>query len=671
MLLDMDKYLDMFMEESKEHLQSLNECLLKIEKDNSNISILNEIFRNAHTIKGMSATMGFTVIADLTHEMENILDLLRKEELKCTPDIMDLLFRCVDTLDFLIENAGTNGDEIDISNLLQLLKNTISSSVKKSQESIIEISDNDIKIDSLTKEQEDKIRKAKKENIDIFEINVTLEDNSLLKAVRVFMVLEALKKIGQVVAVTPSKEETEKEIFNGRFSLLLSTKEKKDYIKNILLKIMEVKNVSINEFNLLDEESNNEQEANCSESENNTDKTYNNAKPKSAQKVRVSSDKLDVLLNIVGEIVINKTRLAQIAAIHKLRDLTETIEQMELITDELQSIVMDIRMVPVGTVFNRFPRMIRDLSRELGKKIELVIEGEDTELDRIIVDEIGQPLVHLLRNCVDHGIECIEKRQEIGKDPIGKIQLTAFHEASNIVIEIADDGQGIDLEIVKKKALEKGLINSKELSAMNPNEILRLIFLNGFSTATEVSDISGRGVGMDVVKNTIEALGGVVDVESKLGAGSKFKIKLPFTIEIVQALLVKVVNELYAIPLSFIDNTVNITSDEIFTVQNKEVFFFRKQIVPLLRLEKVLDVVNKDESTSNDENKELYVIVVQFGEQKAGLLVDSLIAQSDIVIKPLGKLLSNIAIISGATILGDGSVVLILDIGALIQHEHE
>ena len=667
--MDTNKYLDMFMEESREHLQSLNECLLKLEKDYNNIAALNEIFRNAHTIKGMSATMGFTVIADLTHEMENVLDLLRKEEIKCTPEIIDLLFRCVDTLGVLIENAGTGeGETIDISNLLQSLKNSLANSLATTESNDNTSNNNGLKITKLTENEEAKIRTAKEQNIDVFEVSVALDDSSVLKAVRVFMVLEALKKLGEVVATVPEQEEIEKESFTGKFSVLFSTNENKETIKDVLLKIMEVNHVEINTFSGIDID-NSEQEIN-GENGNNSDQTNNIAKSKINQSIRVSSDKLDILLNIVGEIVINKTRLAQIGATHKIRDLIETIEQMDLITDELQSIVMDIRMVPISSVFNRFPRMIRDLSRGLGKKIELIIEGEDTELDRIIVDEISEPLVHLLRNSVDHGVETMEDRQKIGKDPVGKIKLTAAHEGSNIVIEIEDDGNGIDLDVVRKKAIEKALATPQEIAALSSNETLRLIFLHGFSTAKIVTDISGRGVGMDVVKNKIEALGGVIDVETKLGVGSKFIIRLPFTIEIIQALLVKLVGEVYAIPLTFIDNTINITPEEIFTVQNKEVFLFREQIVPLLRLDQVLDVVYPEDFPVNKVNDELYVVIVQFGEQRAGLLVDSLVGQYDIVIKPLGKLMSNVSIISGATILGDGNVVLILDIGALIQHEY-
>ena len=379
--------------------------------------------------------------------------------------------------------------------------------------------------------------------------------------------------------------------------------------------------------------------------------------------MRVDIDKLDALLNLVGELVINKTRLEQIGLTHKLTDLVETIEQMDRVTTDLQSVVMKVRMVPVGQVFNRFPRMVRDLSHGLGKEINLIIQGEETELDRTVIDEIGDPLVHLLRNSIDHGIEKPEERQAKGKNPIGEVRLIARHEGNNVIIMVEDDGKGINPEIIKGIAVKKGLITQVEADKMEANEAVKLVFIPGFSTAEVVTDVSGRGVGMDAVKNKIESLGGMVDVETKINEGSKFKIRLPLTLAIIQALLVNVSEEIYAIPLGSIDSTINIKPTDIKTVQNKEVILLRGQIIPIVRLAKSLNAPE----TQQEDQEELFVVIVHIGEMKAGFIVDNLIGQQEIVIKSLGKLLAGIKVIAGATILGNGQVALILDIASLIQ----
>jgi two-component system chemotaxis sensor kinase CheA len=379
--------------------------------------------------------------------------------------------------------------------------------------------------------------------------------------------------------------------------------------------------------------------------------------------VRVDIDKLDSLLNLVGELVINKTRLEQIGITHRLTDLVETIEQMDRVTTDLQNVVMKVRMVPVGQVFNRFPRMVRDLSRELNKEINLIIQGEETELDRTVIDEIGDPLVHLLRNSIDHGIEHPDERVAKGKNPVGEVRLIASHEGNNVVILVEDDGKGINAEVIKQKAMEKGLITQAEADKMDANEAVRLVFLPGFSTAEVVTDVSGRGVGMDAVKNKIESLGGMVDVETKINEGSKFKIRLPLTLAIIQALLVEVAKEIYAIPLGSIDSTINLEPSDIKTIQNREVILLRGQIIPIIRLADVLQIPRAE----SEDSGELFVVIVHMGEFRAGIIVDNLIGQQEIVIKSLGKLLAGIKVIAGATILGNGQVALILDIGSLVQ----
>lgn len=384
--------------------------------------------------------------------------------------------------------------------------------------------------------------------------------------------------------------------------------------------------------------------------------------PKGSQSVRVDIEKLDNLLNLVGELVINKVRLEQIGITHRLAELTETLEQMDRVTTDLQTVVMKVRMVPVGQVFNRFPRMVRDLAKELNKEINLTIEGEETELDRTVIDEIGDPLMHLLRNSLDHGVEHPDDREAKGKPRSGEVALIARHEGNNVVIMVTDDGKGINADAIRRKAVEKGMISQEEADSLNDADAVRLIFLPGFSTAETITDVSGRGVGMDVVRSKIETLGGHVDVETKVDEGSVFKIKLPLTLAIIQALLVKVQEEMYAIPLGSIDSTINIKQEDIKTVQNKEVIVLRGQIIPIIRLGNILNVPTQE----GEENDDIFVVVVHLGERKAGIVVDNLIGQQEIVIKTLGKLLAGLKVISGATVLGDGRVALILDVSALM-----
>ncbi len=689
--MDMNQYMNMFVEESREHLQTLNRCLLELEGNTENISVLDEIFRSAHTIKGMSATMGFTVIAELTHEMENVLDLLRKETLNCSSEIVDLLFRCVDTLERSVDNAVAGAEAEDVTDLVQSLKAIVSGDKApapttkaaatpraKSTTSGISAEPEELPIE-LNDTDKDIIAAAQRQDLFAMHLFITLDKNCVLKSARVYMIMTALEDFGEVIKTIPPSDELEKENFDGSFDAILLTGREEEEIHKRLMSISEVINVDINklpDLNLAAMAVSAQPTTNTQPSASTVAVTGKPAakktdeggdrKLKGGQSVRVDIDKLDTLLNIVGEIVINKTRLAQIGLIHKLGDLVETIEQMDRVTTELQTIVMKIRMVPVGQVFNRFPRMVRDLSRELNKEINLVIEGEETEMDRTVIDEIGDPLVHLLRNSVDHGVEHADERRMAGKDPMGQVRLVAMHEGNNVVIDIEDDGKGINPDIIKKKAVEKGIITQPEADKMDANEAVRLIFAAGFSTAEVVSDVSGRGVGMDVVKTKIEALGGTVDVDTKLGLGSRFRIRLPLTLAIIQALLVKVAEETYAIPLGSIDSTINIKPEDISTVQNKEVFLLRGQIIPILRLDATLDVPRDKEKTTN-EDEELYVVIVHMGDQKAGIIVDTLVGQHDIVIKSLGKLMTNINVIAGATVLGDGSVALILDVGTLIQ----
>jgi len=671
-IMDVNQYMGMFLEESREHLQNLNSCILELENAPNNLAVLGEIFRSAHTIKGMSATMGFTTIAELTHEMENILDMLRKSQLSASPDIINTIFKCVDTLEQLVESVATNSESsIDSKPLISKLKALAKGEIivaaviePQAEEIALQISNiefNDTEIAVLNK--------ARDQGMNAYEVHIHLREGCLLKSARSYMVMNALDEISEVIKTIPTAEELEKEKFDLSFQAIIVASCDVDKIQQTILSISEIEKVdavpcilpentavsAVQQVKKVDAEI---VPANAAA----TMSTNVDKKSKSGQSVRVDIDKLDALLNLVGELVINKTRLEQIGLTHKLVDLVETIEHMDRVTTDLQSVVMKVRMVSVGQVFNRFPRMVRDLSHGLGKEINLIIQGEETELDRTVIDEIGDPLVHLLRNSIDHGIETPEERQAQGKNPIGEVRLIARHEGNNVIIMVEDDGKGINPEIVKGIAVKKGLITQGEADKMETNEAVKLVFLPGFSTAEVVTDVSGRGVGMDAVKNKIESLGGMVDVETKINEGSKFKIRLPLTLAIIQALLVNVSDEIYAIPLGSIDSTINIKSSEIKTVQNKEVILLRGQIIPIVRL---TDVLNIPESLEQPE--ELFVVIVHSGDFKAGIIVENLIGQQEIVIKSLGKLLAGIKVIAGATILGNGQVALIIDIASLIQ----
>ena len=693
--MDTNQYMEMFLEESREHLQSLNDGLLALENDPEEVSVVNDIFRNAHTIKGMSATMGFTKIAELTHDMENVFDLLRKEQMKVNPDIMDTLFKTIDSLEQMIESVGAGGPEdvVDITSFASKLSALASGkSISEAEPapapaaeaapaapaagSSIEYSDTD----------KDVILEAANGGMHAYHIKVTLAAGCVLKSARTYMVMNSLDQVGEVVKSVPPAEDLEQEKFDQSFDVVVVTDSEMKPIEDTLLSISEVDTVemtdAVEEIKQLEApaaaaapaEAAAPAASNVPATTAPTVPVAKSAAPpakkpaadakklKGGQSVRVDIEKLDTLLNLMGELVINKVRLEQIGITHRLTELTETLEQMDRVTTDLQTVVMKVRMVPVGQVFNRFPRMVRDLAKELNKELNLTVEGEETELDRTVIDEIGDPIMHLLRNSLDHGLEHPDEREAKGKPRIGEVGLIARHEGNNVVIMVTDDGKGIDADVIRRKAVEKGMISQEEADSLDDADAVRLIFLPGFSTAEQITDVSGRGVGMDVVRSKIETLGGHVDVETKIDEGSVFKIKLPLTLAIIQALLVKVQEEMYAIPLGSIDSTINITQEDIKTVRNKEVIVLRGQIIPIIRLGDVLNVPRVNEK----DNDDIFVVVVHIGERKAGIVVDNLIGQQEIVIKTLGKLLAGLKVISGATVLGDGRVAMILDVSALM-----
>ncbi|MDM5213364.1 chemotaxis protein CheA [Peribacillus sp. NJ4] len=679
--MDMNQYLEVFIEESKEHLQMCSEQMLVLEKNPGDLSIVNEIFRSAHTLKGMSATMGYDDLANLTHKMENVLDAIRNSQIILTPELFDVLFLAVDDLEAMVMSIAEGGDgKRNVKSIVHQLE-LIEKGESPVSTSIAEVAA------SVALEKEEMIageydefewtvlQQSYDQGFNSFEISIGLREDCLLKAARVFMVFEVLEKSGEVIKSHPPVELLEEEQFDQQFTVTMVTTESSEVIKKKIMKVSEVDHVVINTLDLegLRHAANvkvdkvaevQEQETNHAvlPTDINEKKKQSPAKPASSKTIRVNIERLDILMNLFEELVIDRGRLDQISSDLDNQELHETVERMSRITSDLQTIVLNMRMVPVETVFNRFPKMVRQLARDLNKKVDLEISGAETELDRTVIDEIGDPLVHLLRNAMDHGIETPEERLAKGKVEEGKILLKAYHSGNHVFIEIDDDGAGINKERVLNKALSNGILTKETAVTLSDKQIYELIFASGFSTAETISDVSGRGVGLDVVKNTIESLGGTVTIDSKENEGSIFLIQLPLTLSIISVMLVAIQNEKYAIPLSSIIETAIIKKEDIMNAHNQQVIDFRGKVLPLLFLKDIFEV-----PFGQEDEEFLSVVIVRKGDKLAGLVVDSFIGQLEIVLKSLGNYLTTAFAISGATILGDGQVALIIDCNTLIH----
>lgn len=712
--MDTSQYLSMFLEESSDNLQLLNESLLILENNSEDMEILNQIFRVAHTIKGMAATMGYTKMAELTHKMEDVLSKFREGQLKVTHEVVTVLFNCLDVLESMVSDITDGGDgDLEIEHIVTQLVNIANSDngvvdnkeatldMKKEEETTEEEVSNEEIIDlSLDEYDIDTLREAKKNNFNTFHVHIRLDEKTILKSARAFILFQTLEENGEILKSNPKLEDLESENFDFDIDLVFVTESSLEAIERSIDGISEIREVKVKDIsdaiksNKVDKNKNEEiatSEAVESKEEKVTDsrmkekstkvvdsksKSTISSKPVETeskasgkdkkqpvkhknkgvgQSVRVDLERLDNFMNMVSELVIHRTRLEQISANHKIVELNETLEQVARTTTDLQDLVMKIRMLPLDVVFNRFPRMIRDLSMELNKEIDFEIQGQDTELDRTVIEEIGEPLIHLLRNAADHGVESAEERTRQGKPAAGKIKLIAYSEGTKAVIKVEDDGSGINVEKVKVKA-EKIGINTE---GMSDNDIKNLIFAQGFSTNEVVTDISGRGVGMDVVKTKISSLGGTVDVISEEGKGTSFIIKLPLTLQIIQSLLVKIGTETMAISLGFIDRVMEYNPEDIRKTNNKEIVIYNDKAFKLVRINDKLDIESKDYGKK-------YIILAKVGENEVALVVDSLLGQKEIVIKPFGNILKSTKEYIGATILGDGLVTLILDVAALI-----
>ncbi len=696
--MDVTQYLEIFLDETKEHLQSLSDQFMILEQEPDNMDTINEIFRSAHTLKGMAGTMGYKRMQTLTHDMENVFSEVRNNTIKVDGAMVDLLFQCLDALEEYTENIQNTGDEgtNDNEHLIKALndylaKNSGDDAPQPAKEEKKEPAKEEPKQEAGADPGKEKwreiklgdtehtvIAEAKKQGKKCLGVTVYVQESCILKAARAFLVYKALEELGDMIVSVPSAQDIEDEHFEFDFSVIILTDADVETVKNAILNVSEIEAAYVGEVEPVQPEEAVKPAA-IAEAQPKEEEQPKKAAPaapaKAADKkpiskpivnrtVRVDIEKLDVLMNLVSELIIAKNSLVSTSSQEGIltnNTFNEQIEYLESVTTNLHESVMKVRMVPIETVVQKFPKMIRDLSKKLDKKMQLIMSGEETELDRTVVDEIGDPLMHLLRNSADHGLESAEVRKERGKPEVGSIFLNAYQDGNNVIIEVRDDGNGIDVEAVKKKAIERGTITPEQAENMADKDVIGLLFLPSFSTSEKVTDVSGRGVGLDVVKSKIESLSGEVEVKTKLGEGSTFIIRLPLTLAIIQALMVEVGGEKYAIPLGSIQTIEDVEPAEIKYVQAKEVINLRGTVIPLIRLNEVLD----NESTKKpDEN--LLVIIVKKGDKLAGLVVDELMGQQEIVIKSLGNYINKNKIISGATILGDGEIALILDTNALL-----
>jgi len=704
--MDVSQYLEIFLDETNEHLQNLNTQILSLEQDPENMDTINEIFRAAHSLKGMAGTMGYKRMQTLTHDMENVFSEVRNGNIKVKADMIDVLFQCLDALEEYNTNIRESSDEGTNDNgaLIKRLNDIMSGGSGDDAAPTAQAPETQAAAPAagggfagikLNESQQSVLSEAIKQGKSVYGLTVKVQESCILKAARAFLVFKAIEETSEIIVSDPSSQDIEDEKFDLHFSLIIVSETDLEEVLKAARSVSEIEEVIGSVMNLDDVGAVELEESHAAETaapvpaapaETAQAPAETPAAPAEAAQapaptpapaakkapankpvvnrtVRVDIEKLDTLMNLVSELIIAKNSLVSASAMsgNSSQAVNEQIEYLESVTTSLHESVMKVRMVPIESTVNKFPRMVRDLQKKLGKKMELYMSGEETELDRTVVDQIGDPLMHLLRNSADHGLESAAVRKERGKPEVGSIFLDAYQDGNNVVIEVRDDGNGIDTKAVKNKAIERGVITPEQGEAMSEKEIIDLLFNAGFSTAKVVSDVSGRGVGLDVVKSMIESLSGEVEVKSKLGEGSTWTIRLPLTLAIIQALMVEIGDEKYAIALGSIQTIEDILPSDVKLVQAKEVIQLRDLVIPLIRLNEILDIPSKKEPEEN-----LVVVVVKKGDKLAGLVVDELIGQQEIVIKSLGKYISKCKIISGATVLGDGEVALILDANALI-----
>ncbi|PFR39446.1 chemotaxis protein CheA [Bacillus cereus] len=663
--------LNIFFEESEEHLQSLNENVLVLEQNPADMDVVGEIFRSAHTFKGMSASMEFTEMADLTHKMENVLDEIRHGNIVVNADIIDVIFECIDNLEKMVADVQQGGmGNIDVASTKQKLEALLNGNVETPTE---HIEQNHIDTDDGVSH----------------EVHITVEQQAILKAVRAIMCIEALQNVGNIQKTAPSIEEIEADAFGFEFTVFMDTDCSIEELKQVVLHVSEIEKVEVKQGEPISKEVASKkvvtqevvqveeklqpavvtQVKSPIEATNQPSSTMpakSTTKTKNAKvenrSIRVQLEKIERLMNMFEESVIERGRIDELAQTIQNKELIEHLNRLGDISKDIQNVLLNMRMVPIETVFNRFPRMVRMLAKDLGKKIDLQITGEDTEVDKIVIDEIGDPLVHLIRNAIDHGVETVEKRRDAGKNETGTIKLEAFHSGNHVVIQITDDGNGINKGKVLEKAIKNGVVTEADANRLTDREVFDLIFQPGFSTAEVVSDLSGRGVGLDVVKHTIHSLGGHLIIDSEEGRGSTFRIELPLTLSIIQSMLVQTNDKRYALPLGNIVEAIRIKREDIQSLQGKDVLNYRNQIIEVKHLSTVFGEKTVDEAFASYDGQMVPVLIVRNTHRSYGLIVNTIIGQREIVLKSLGDFFAESSnYFSGATILGDGRVVLILN----------
>ncbi|HDR7617318.1 MULTISPECIES: chemotaxis protein CheA [Bacillus] len=647
--------LNIFFEEAEEHLQSLNENVLNLEQNPADMGVVGEIFRSAHTFKGMSASMEFAEMADLTHKMENVLDEIRHGNMMVNANIIDVIFECIDNLEKMVTDVQQGGmGNIDVVSTKHKLEALLNGNVEVSMEQVEQSSINN----------DDTVS---------HEVYITVEQQAILKAVRAIMCIEALQNVGDIQKTVPSIEEIEADAFGFEFTVYMDTDRSVEELKQVVLHVSEIEKVEVKQGNIAEEgivqsiaatQLDPSLEARTPTASTTPAKSTTKTKNAKVENrsIRVQLEKIERLMNMFEESVIERGRIDELAETIQNKELIEHLNRLGDISKDIQNVLLNMRMVPIETVFNRFPRMVRMLAKDLGKKIDLQIKGEDTEVDKIVIDEIGDPLVHLIRNAIDHGIETVENRRDAGKNETGTIKLEAFHSGNHVVIQITDDGNGIHKGKVLEKAIKNGVVTESEANKLTDREVFDLIFQPGFSTAEVVSDLSGRGVGLDVVKHTIHSLGGHLIIDSEEGKGSTFRIELPLTLSIIQSMLVQTNDKRYALPLGNIAEAIRIKKEDIQSLQGKDVLNYRNQIIEVKHLSTVFGEKTVDEAFASYDSQMVPVLIVRNTHRSYGLIVNTIIGQREIVLKSLGDFFAESSnYFSGATILGDGRVVLILN----------
>lgn len=666
--LDMTQYLDLFLQEADEQLEILEQETLKLERDPTQ-DRLSIIFRAAHTLKGSSRAMGFLNFANLTHEMENVLDQLRAGGLILTTDIANALLNCLDLLCEIKANiADGKGEQVDCSAQITILQQFLGGETSASVAVVTESP-----ALRVSPETEAALLIAAAEQ-PVFEAQFRLRGDCVMKFVRAFMAISMVQEGGELLASVPNAEMLEEEQFDLDFALFFQHTDSREMLMTKFSGIGEMDSFEVKAWAKDDSPAPAKSEtAQAAEKPQPTSEASTTPKKvETGQTVRVDVARLDELMNLVGELVIDRTRVSQIGTMlaakydydENIEALGETVGHITRITADLQDQIMKARMLPIETVFNRFPRMVRDLAQKIGKEITLELLGGETELDRSVIEIIGDPLLHILRNSIDHGIEKPEIREAAGKPKSGRVVVSARHQENHIVIDIVDDGGGIDHNRVRAKAIQSGLVTKEAAERLSEKECLQFIFASGLSTAAEVSEVSGRGVGMDIVRSNIQKLGGIIDVETTIGEGTKFSLRLPLTLAIIRGLLVKVSGVVYVIPLGSVIETLNVENRQIQTVHKQEVIVIRGMTTPLVRLRNIFTTRNFIAETSTTSQ---YVVIVGLAEQRIGLVVDSLIGEQEVVIKSLSRFCGDVAGVSGATILGNGNVALIADVNGIFS----